>query len=170
MIVSVDDGEAIVGAFAMALSDLMADRGMTSSELARAGISVDRLRDGEWIPSLTEVYLVAACLGITPEALVAAGAMRLEFLREAGRNVRVSFAGKSRIYTLDRPGDGCLLPTSGRGFATYVDGFRIARSLNRYRNRAGLPVLTHIAVYARVAEVPLEWADGERSRRVAGAR
>lgn len=170
MSVSVDDRRAIVGAFAMALSDLVADRGVTLSELAGAGISVDEIRDGEWVPSLTEIYLMAACLRITPEALVAAGAMRLEFFRDAGRNVRASFVGKSRIYTLDRPGDGCLLPTGGRGFSHYSDAFRIARSLNRQRNREGLPVLTHIAVYARVADVPLGWTEGERSRRSLGER
>jgi hypothetical protein len=141
----------------MALSDLMADRCTTRSELAAAGISVDELRDGKWVPTLTEIYLMAAFLRITPEALVAAGAMRLEFFRD-GWNVRASFAGKSRIYTLDRPDDGCLLPTSGRGFARYADGLRIARSFNRHRNKQRLPALTHIAVYARVAEVPLGWA------------
>ena len=154
MNVSVDDRRAIVGAFAMALSDLMIDRGLTRSQLAGTGINLDELRDGEWVPSLIDIYLMAALLGITPEALVAAGAMRLEFFAD-GRNVRASFAGKSRIYTLDRPADGCLLPTSGRGFARYADGLRIARSFNRQRKKEGLPLLTHIAVYARVAEVPL---------------
>lgn len=137
----------------MALSDIMADRGVTRSEIVgAAGISFDDIRDGEKAPSLTEIYLMAAVLGVTPEALVAAGAMRLEFFRDTGRNVRASFAGKSRIYTLDLPGDGCLLPTSGRGFSYYGDAFRIARSFNRARFKEGLPVLTHIAVYTRVAE------------------
>ncbi len=158
-----DDRRAISGSFAMALSDIMAARGATRSEIAgAAGVNFDDIRDNEKVPSLTEIYLIAAALGITPEALVAAGAMRLEFFRDAGRNVRASFAGKSRIYTLDRPEDGCLLPTSGRGFSHYGDAFRIARSFNRARYREGLPLLTHIVVYTRVAEVPLERAAGNR--------
>jgi transcriptional regulator with XRE-family HTH domain len=140
----------------MALSDIMADRGISRSKIeVETGIRLDDIREGERTPSLMDIYLIAAALGATPEALVAASAMRLEFFLDTGRNVRASFVGKSRIYTLDRPEDGCLLPTSGRGFSHCADAFRTARGVNKERYRVGLPFLTHIAVYARVAELPL---------------
>jgi hypothetical protein len=148
-------GPTIARALASAIADLAWRKRIPDNELAKAlsdFTACEQFQLGERDPTLTEVFQLAAALQITPEALVAAASMRLEFFGNAGRAVLLTYVGASRVYVLP---DGKWWRDHGEAFRHYGDAFRRAKQLNREAEKAEVPPMTHISVFGLIAEVPL---------------
>jgi len=150
-------GPTITRALASAVSDFCLTRGIPQQDLANSfddNVAYELFRIGEYEPTLTEVFRLASVLKVSPDALVASSVMRLELLGQAGRDILVDYVGLRRLYVLELPGNESA---SAHGMALYHwrDCFRIGRALNREREERGEPQITHIAVFALTAEVPL---------------
>lgn len=148
-------GPTIARALASATADLSWRKRIPKDELSKALGDIaayEQIELGEREATLTEVFQLAAVLHITPEALVAAASMRLEFLGDAGRDVLLAYVGARRVFVLP---DGKWWRDHEEAFRRYGDALRRAKQINREAKEVGVPPLTHISVFGLIAEVTL---------------